>query len=83
MKRSTDEIRYFILKYLTENRCNLEYVRAKLGTSLQTISRNAENLEAMRFIKIHETKFGKRKYREFEITDDGKIFFERIKKLFK
>jgi DNA-binding MarR family transcriptional regulator len=82
MKRSTDEIRYFILKSLIEGRCNLEAIRAKLETGLQTVSKNAESLEAMRFIKIYETKFGKRKYRELEITSDGKMFFERIKKLF-
>jgi len=82
MKRSTDEIRYLILKLLSEKRINVEQIRKKINTSLQTMLQNAEDLEIFGFIKMYEIDIGKRKYRELEITEEGKKFFESIKKKF-
>lgn len=83
MKRSTDEIRYLILKELDEKiKINIENVRQKVNTSLQTIINNVEDLEIFGFVKVNETSIGKRKYREIEITKEGKMFFEKIRKAF-
>lgn len=83
MKRATDEIRYLILKILNEKgKLNVEKLRQFVDTGLMSILNNAEDLEIMGFIKMHEIKAGKRKYRELEITDEGKVFLGKIKKIF-
>jgi predicted transcriptional regulator len=83
MKRTTDEIRYLILKILNEKgRLNVETLRQLVGTGLLSILGNAEDLDSMGFIETYEIKIGKRKYRELEITDEGKLFLKKIKKVF-
>lgn len=83
MKRSTDEIRYLILKTLIKNqKGNIEAVRKEINTGLQSILNNVEDLEIFGFVKLKETTTGKRKYRELEITKEGGNFFEIIRKKF-
>lgn len=82
MKRSTDEIRYLLLKELNKVQMgNLESLREKIGTGLTSVLLNAEAMEKMGFIKIHATNIGKRTYRELKITNDGKKYYERLRKL--
>jgi DNA-binding Lrp family transcriptional regulator len=84
MKRSTDEIRYFILNLLNEKgRMSIEKVRQKINTSLQTVLNNAKDLETFGFIKIKEINRGKRKYRELEIKEEGRKFLKKLEKKFK
>ncbi len=81
MKRTTDEIRYLMLKILNnKQKYNVESVRKEIGTGLPSILQNAENLEIFGFIKTNEVNIGKRKYRELEITEEGKKFFDILRK---
>lgn len=82
MKRESDEIRYHILSCVNDERCNIESIRSRINTGLPTMLKNSNNLQKMGFIKIHETKVGKRLYREIEITDDGKEYFKRLKRIY-
>jgi len=83
MKRSTDEIRYLILKALVKkHKDNIESIREDIGTGLPSILHNVEDLEIFGFVKLNEMIFGKRKYRELEITKEGEIFFDKIRKKF-
>ncbi len=83
MKRTTDEIRYLILKTLIKKRKgNIEAVREEINTGLPSILNNVEDLEIFGFVKLKETTVGKRKYRELEITKEGENFFEIIRKKF-
>ena len=81
MKRTTDEIRYLMLKILNnKQKDNVESVRKEIETGLPSILQNAEDLEIFGFIKMHEVNVGKRKYRELEVTGEGKKFFDILRK---
>lgn len=84
MKRTTDEIRYLMLKMLNQKqKINIESLRKGIRTGLPSILHNAEDLEMFGFIKLHEINIGKRKYRELEITEEGRKFLGKIEKKFK
>ena len=83
MKRTTDEIRYLMLKVLNKkHKLNVEALRKEIGTGLPSILHNAEILKAFGFIKLYEINIGKRKYREVEITEEGRNFLKKMKKKF-
>lgn len=83
MKRTTDEIRYLMLKILNKKqKMNVESLRKEIGTGLPTILHNAEDLEIFGFLNLHEINIGKRKYRELEITEEGRKFFKKIRRKF-
>ena len=81
MKRSTDEIRYFLLKLSARKQVNIEYARKEIATGLQSALKNAKDLERMGFLKIYETKVGKRMYREIKTTNDGRKFLKRLENI--
>lgn len=83
MKRGTDEIRYLILKLLDKKgKTNIEGLRKSVNTSFQTILTNTKFLNVLGYLKMFETDVGKRKYREMEITPEGKKFLKKLEKVF-
>lgn len=83
MRRSTDEIRYCLLKVCSKHKSNIEAIREEINTGLPSILANAKSLEKMGFLRIYEIKIGKRFYREIEITPDGRYYLSKLKKIFK
>lgn len=84
MKRNSDEIRYKILEVLEKKgKTNLETVRSEIGTGLPTMLNNLKVMENWNWVKVFKTDVGKRFYREIQITNYGREFINKYRKLFR